>query len=237
MTDITLLVCSICKGARWVCNEHPLAPWHLGHLHCESHGTPCTACNHGPEFAPWSSKCLDCTSPEGFCEANPDDDDVLLASMDITLDDDTSLPSLRPEDDMTRCAHIKDHLSATLTRCAAVAIEMDPERWKAATEPGNLRRLYGWVPPYPQTPVGPFVLEYCPEIIDAQTKDLSDDELDQYLEAIGFHASMHIQHHERTIEERELLIDRTLYDIGPGSIALMSQVQLAAMDMRRDNEK
>lgn len=86
-TDLAILVCSICQGSRWVCAEHPLAPWHLGHQHCESHGTPCTTCNPGPEFKPWNTRCLDCASPAEFTAACADDEDVIFAAMLAGLPD------------------------------------------------------------------------------------------------------------------------------------------------------
>ena len=64
--DLAVLVCSICKGARWVCSTHPFLPWHVGHQHCDAPGSPCGSCNHGPGYRPWKEACLDCAGPEVF---------------------------------------------------------------------------------------------------------------------------------------------------------------------------
>ena len=52
--------CRICKGARWVCEDHPDKPWDGASdapeaCHCRGAGVPCLACNpsdreHPPEM-------------------------------------------------------------------------------------------------------------------------------------------------------------------------------------------
>jgi hypothetical protein len=53
-------VCKVCKGARWVCEDHPELPWDgasddANACHCGGAGLPCLACNscdreHKPEM-------------------------------------------------------------------------------------------------------------------------------------------------------------------------------------------
>ena len=79
--SLARLICSICRGARWVCSSHPLVSWHVGHEHCNSPGTPCLACNQGPEYRPWSERCLECATPEEFAETCKADEDVIFAAL------------------------------------------------------------------------------------------------------------------------------------------------------------
>jgi len=81
MPELVTLVCSLCQGARWVCHEHKLIPWHVGHQHCDSPGTPCPSCNPGPEFRPWNEVCLDCAGPEIFAVTCREDEDVIFAEL------------------------------------------------------------------------------------------------------------------------------------------------------------
>jgi hypothetical protein len=37
--------CKLCRGQRWVCEEHPDRPW--GHEDCDGAGMPCPMCNVG----------------------------------------------------------------------------------------------------------------------------------------------------------------------------------------------
>lgn len=80
-------VCSTCAGARWVCRDDPLRPWHLGGCGGDS-GRPCPACNLGPDYYPWHDKCLHCATLEEFMSTlEPDDDDAVLAAMFEQLTD------------------------------------------------------------------------------------------------------------------------------------------------------
>jgi len=138
----------------------------------------------------------------------------------------------------TRTALIEQYFQDKLTRCGGVSLPLNRKRWDSETDAkaDPLHRPYGWMAPTIRPPIGPFIFPFCPDVINEQTWDLSDDELDEYLETLGFCVSMHIQHHERTPEDREQLIDRTLYDIGPGSMALLSRVQMKAMDARTEGQ-
>jgi hypothetical protein len=49
--------CSLCRGVRWVCEEHSSQPW--GHVGCKGAGVPCPACNPaGPDEPPASPRGL-----------------------------------------------------------------------------------------------------------------------------------------------------------------------------------
>jgi hypothetical protein len=43
------LVCSVCRGSGWLCDEHPTQPWEHGD--CDGVGVACT-CNALAEAAP-----------------------------------------------------------------------------------------------------------------------------------------------------------------------------------------
>jgi len=44
--------CKLCRGVRWVCEEHPGQP--MGHDGCRGAGVPCPLCNEarGPDEPP-----------------------------------------------------------------------------------------------------------------------------------------------------------------------------------------
>jgi len=124
-------------------------------------------------------------------------------------------------------AHFVDHME----RVGGVAVPLDPWRWAAVTLAGSspIHRPFGWLPPCREVPGG-FVLRFCPSIIETQTADLDDDRLLEYIDAISFSADLHITNWERTPEDRERTIDRVLYDIAPGTLRLLTEVQTKAMD-------
>lgn len=73
-------------------------------------------------------------------------------------------------------------------------------------------------------------IRFCAEIIAAQTLPLSEEELTQYLDAILWTLDMHITHNHLDEDERRLHVENTLASIAPGSLAMMNDVQVRAID-------
>lgn len=136
-----------------------------------------------------------------------------------------------------RAETIESYFREAMIRVGGIALPLTPERWEAEApeDPSNLHRPFGWMPPYQRAP-GLFVLRFCPTIIEAQTAHLDDTQLEEYLNVLSFSADLHITHWERPPEDRERLIDRTLYDIAPGSMQLLNDVQMRAMDTAGNGE-
>ncbi len=99
-----------------------------------------------------------------------------------------------------------------------------PDEWlrDAPEDETNLHRPYGYVPPTLDD------LHFCPDIVVAQCADLKDEEFEDYLNVIEIHIYGHITH--MNDDDVERVVDRAVYDVAPGSTALMSRVQMQALD-------
>ena len=95
-----------------------------------------------------------------------------------------------------------------------------PEGWTGSR--------FGWDPPLLHE--GLFVLPYCPAILARVTAKLFVDETDDYLRALVSCISLHVIHHELPEPERVRTVESALYDTAPGSLALLSQIEMAALD-------
>lgn len=130
-----------------------------------------------------------------------------------------------------RQAHIETEFSEHMRSITAVPLPLSRKRWEheAPTDPMRLHRPFGWMPPFEQV-AGFVVFPFCAELINEQTQDLSDADFATYLTIILFSCDLHVTHRARPVEDREQLIDRTLYDIAPTAMALLSRVQMSALD-------
>lgn len=98
------------------------------------------------------------------------------------------------------------------------------DEWFADAGPdeSNLHRPFGFLPPTLDT------LDLSAEVIVEQCRGLSDDDFGHYLNALDVHICGHITHFENPDAER--IIDRALYDLAPDAAALLSEVQMQALD-------
>jgi len=130
-----------------------------------------------------------------------------------------------------RTDKIEAFFKAWATRVGCIAIPLNSDRWEAEVpaEPSGVHRPYGWMPPYQRVPQL-FVFRFCPTIIDSQTAHLSDDRMEEYLDAVAFVSDLHITNWERSDDERNRLVDRVLYDVAPGSFTLLTEVQMKSME-------
>lgn len=119
-----------------------------------------------------------------------------------------------------RTRYVQDFLH---DRLAVTTMRLDP--YPADTWDGSPS---GWEPPLLHE--GLFVFRHCPAIIARNTATLYVDDVDDYLRAIVSAASLHIIHHDVPDDERVRFVEGRLYDTAPGSIALLSSVELAALD-------
>ncbi len=136
-----------------------------------------------------------------------------------------------------RTESIETYFREAMSRVGAIGLPLTPERWEAEApeDPSNLHRPFGWMPPYQRAP-GLFVFRFCPTLIASQTAHLDDKALTEYLEAVSFCADLHITHWELSDDDREALITRALYDIASGSLALLGDVQMRALDAAKAAE-
>jgi hypothetical protein len=87
---------------------------------------------------------------------------------------------------------------------------------------------FGWEPPVLHE--GLFIFRHCPALIASHTATLFVDDVDDYLMAIVSVAFLHVIHMDVPTEERVRVVESTLYDTAPGSVALLSKVEAAVLD-------
>lgn len=109
-----------------------------------------------------------------------------------------------------RAQHIKTELDTHFLNVVEVAVATpEPVWWRDREEDlGPLSRL-GWSHPGPNvTGTGnPIIVPYCPEIIDAQTSGLTDEELQTYLLAIEWACDVFIIRWEEDQEPEDRFAD------------------------------
>lgn len=123
----------------------------------------------------------------------------------------------KPEDRRTR--HVQEFLHQHLAPVMRLDL-FPPDTWTGSP--------FGWDPPYQHE--GLFVLRYCPDIIANHTADLFVDDCDDYLRAVVSCALLHVIHQDVPAEQRVAVVEGALYDTAPGTIAVLSRVQMAALD-------
>lgn len=72
----------------------------------------------------------------------------------------------------------------------------------------------------------------CPELIDAQTVDLSDEDLQEYLDVIEWVCDSHVlfAQTESDPAARQVLIEDELYELYPGALDRWFAMRVAALD-------
>ena len=118
-----------------------------------------------------------------------------------------------------RTRHVQDFLFARL----APVLRLDTyptDAWQGSP--------FGWDPP--SLHEGLFIFRHCPALIAAHTATLFVDDVDDYLMAIVSVVFLHVIHMDVPEEERTRVVESVLYDTAPGSVALLSKVELATLD-------
>lgn len=116
-----------------------------------------------------------------------------------------------------------------LTFHATVELEIQAESVDLATwtaQSGDRRcHPFGW------TPVGEdLTFRFCPELIAEQTAQLEDEWLRKYLDAVETTADLLAIHSDiEDLDARWAHVEGLIYELGPDSLGLMSDVQLAAL--------
>lgn len=114
-----------------------------------------------------------------------------------------------------------------------VTFAFDDDDWDRICEdhPGPETR-FGWTTPFDddESPVGLGIAFHVDRIVD-QSAHLDDMLFGEYVDAIEYQLNHHlVLYDDYTAEERAVMADDVLYENGPGSMQLMSDVQLAALD-------
>lgn len=118
-----------------------------------------------------------------------------------------------------RARHVQDFLFQRLAPVARLdTYPADGWQWSP----------FGWEPPFMHE--GLFIFRHCPDLIATHTATLFIDDVDDYLMAIVSVAFLHVIHHDVPDEERTRVVESTLYDTAPGSVALLSRVEAAVLD-------
>jgi hypothetical protein len=131
-----------------------------------------------------------------------------------------------------RIAVISERLEKFYRSTYSVPVVVPLERWDsdAPPDPTRLHRPFGFSPPYE---VAGFVARrfaFCPELIAAQTSDLGDVGLHEYLDYIEYHSSLHLAHAGMDVYELEEVIDRVVADSAIGTLCLVNEVQMRCLD-------
>lgn len=116
-------------------------------------------------------------------------------------------------------ARLIQHYENTVGHVAVAAVS--EEEWDS--------NPFGWEFPK-RIPGEGFSFTFCAEIIQRATAELSQSDFDNYLMALCFLGDVHITNCDLSPEERTRVAERALYDIAPGSIQLLSRVQLHTLD-------
>lgn len=90
--------------------------------------------------------------------------------------------------------------------------------WPSGLAPASLSKEHGWR------------LRLCPQLIVSSTRTMSDDDLEDYLQAIQWVIDNHAVKFEIPISERSDKVEAELHELAPGSLALVQLVQIAALD-------
>jgi hypothetical protein len=94
---------------------------------------------------------------------------------------------------------------------------------EAPEDPTNLHRPFGYI----LTTDG-FRLHFCVELVVAQSADLTDREFEAYLDVIDVHLCKHISHLDA--DDLEADVDNAIYEMAPGSLRLLNEVSMRALD-------
>lgn len=109
----------------------------------------------------------------------------------------------------------------------AVPIPKTLTEWEEVEPRTNLRISLGFRRPTPDTDG---VAIFCPELVARQTEHLDDDELTQYLDAVQWTVDLETTLYEHDLEEATQMADAALAEKAPGSLRLLTEVQMAWLD-------
>lgn len=152
-----------------------------------------------------------------------------------------------------RKKYIHDRFMGNCLTIGVLPMHMTKAEWAKAAlpDPSNLHRPYGWVPPFAvegdthqpncpcsgclnQADMDTIYVPFCSELIAEQTilVGLDDDQFHTYIDIVDYSVSMHIIHRLVPWEEREALIDNSLFDEAEDSMRLQNAVQMALLDQQ-----
>ena len=118
-----------------------------------------------------------------------------------------------------RLRHVESYIRDSLSP----VLRLDP--YPADTWRGSIN---GWEPP--EAHEGLFVFRYSPAVIAGHTADLFADDCDAYLRSIVACVHLYVIHHDVPADRRKATVENDLYEQAPGSVELLSRMEMAILD-------
>lgn len=138
-----------------------------------------------------------------------------------------------------RATLIREILDSKIMRDMGLAAATpEPVQWRDMDDVVGPYGPFGMAWPIPHDDDDhPILIGFCPEIIDEQTDDLSDEELQEYLDALTFIMSkcVAIFYSEPDRLKRVHIAENEMYDEAPEAMQLVNRVQLRAVNARASN--
>lgn len=130
-----------------------------------------------------------------------------------------------------------EHIRERLKRHCLIELEvptspMPIEDWQLAIGDLGPHARFGVAWPMPWDDEPHLIVAFCPELIDRVTERLSEADLDAYLSAVEFLVDKQISHivDGLTREQAVVRAEDDLNEIAGGSLVLLSDTQIAALD-------
>lgn len=127
-----------------------------------------------------------------------------------------------------------EYINLQFAESFSMPVGMTLDEWRAKRIQDSSHVPFGYDVPRWDVESNSYVTFYSPDIIAETVKDESDKRFRAYLAAVIHHLLLHIAYEnmasETTPENIEQVIDSSLYETLPGSLALMSEVQMAYLD-------
>lgn len=128
---------------------------------------------------------------------------------------------------MDRRTQIIERFTAHFTAIGAQPLVVPADEWADVGDQHNLRVQLGFRRPV----ASDLVARFCPDLVVAQTEHLSDRDFTAYLDAMQF-----VLDSEATLgplvelDDATAVVDQALAERAPGSLRLLTEVQMAWID-------
>lgn len=132
---------------------------------------------------------------------------------------------------MDRITVITTHFAAHGLEIGVTTTPLDAEAWSELELSVATTQPFGYLPPTLDDETDEWEMRYCPTIIEAQTAELDDEDLHNYLEACDAQASLFVIHDDgQDRDDLRRKVEDALFDVAPGSLMLLTRVQMAVLD-------
>ncbi len=127
---------------------------------------------------------------------------------------------------MDRLSHITDRFTAHFHEIGATPVVMARWEWAEMPDQTNLRVSLG----FRRVDVSDHLARFCSELAAAQTEHLAERDFHAYLDAIQYTVDFETERADLDLEAATAAADAALSDLKPGSLRLMTEVQMAWID-------